>query len=149
MSSTRKYAPGRTVKEWVAPLLPDGTPNPDTRPPASVVARLYKQQNGLCPKSGIPIAPGRFIIEHVKPLSMGGENRESNLELWDASQSRDKTAREASTRAKADRVLQKHLGVKRSHGAPLPGTKRSGIRKRMNGTIERYNEETGQWEPYR
>jgi len=38
--------------------------------------------------------------------------------------------------AKADRVLKKNFGLK-PKGRPMPGSKASGLRKRMDGTVER------------
>jgi len=38
--------------------------------------------------------------------------------------------------AKTDRLIKKAAGVKRK-GRPMPGTKASGLRKRMDGTVER------------
>lgn len=40
--------------------------------------------------------------------------------------------------AKNKRQRQKHIGAFRSSSRPMPGTKRSGIRKRMNGNVERW-----------
>lgn len=40
--------------------------------------------------------------------------------------------------AKTARLLETAAGVKKQRGRPLPGTKASGLRKRMNGTVERW-----------
>lgn len=39
--------------------------------------------------------------------------------------------------AKTDRIIKKSAGVKKRKGRPMPGTKASGLRKRMDGTVER------------
>lgn len=39
--------------------------------------------------------------------------------------------------AKSKRVQDKHLGITKPKGRPMPGTKASGLRKRMDGTVER------------
>ena len=40
--------------------------------------------------------------------------------------------------AKTQRQQDKNNGIKTRKGRPLPGTKASGIRKRMDGTVERW-----------
>ena len=40
--------------------------------------------------------------------------------------------------AKTLRQQDKNLGIRKPKGRPLPGTRASGIRKRMNGTVERW-----------
>ena len=40
--------------------------------------------------------------------------------------------------AKTNRIIAKQAGVKKRKGRPLPGTKASGLRKRMDGTVERW-----------
>lgn len=48
------------------------------------------------------------------------------------------TAKATKRRAKADRQQARHLDTKVRKGPPLPGTRASGIRKRMNGEVERW-----------
>ncbi len=48
-----------------------------------------------------------------------------------------KTAVEAGERAKDYAVLEKEARVRAKPGRPLPGTKASGLRKKMNGEVER------------
>lgn len=40
--------------------------------------------------------------------------------------------------AKTVRLIANRAGVKKQKGRPLPGSKRSGMRKRMDGTVERW-----------
>lgn len=40
--------------------------------------------------------------------------------------------------AKTVRLIEKRAGVKKPKGRPLPGSKRSGMRKRMDGTVKRW-----------
>ena len=39
--------------------------------------------------------------------------------------------------AKVKRIVEKRLGLREPKGRPMAGTKRSGLRKRMDGTVER------------
>ena len=97
----------RKVEEWRGA-------SDDTALPASVYLRIYIAQKGRCAKCTRLLQGGNIEREHVKPISMGGENRESNIQLWCRSPcSSDKTKAEAAPRAKADRVMKKHIGAKK------------------------------------
>lgn len=58
----------------------------------------------------------------------------TNEQAWGPASRGDKTEI-----AKTKRIIEKQAGVKRKSGRPLPGTKASGMRKRMNGTVERWD----------
>jgi 5-methylcytosine-specific restriction protein A len=131
----------RDVPEWIGK-------DDNAMPPASVVRRIYEQQERRCPICTRELQPGKIVREHWKPIWAGGANRESNLRLvCTIPCARDKTRGEAKQRAKADRCLTKHLGLKppkkRSgvHRAPkrrpMPGTKASGWKHKLDGTWER------------
>jgi len=96
---------GRTVTEWIGKT-------PDSKVPASVRARVFLTHGGKCHISGRTIRPGEaWELEHIKPLSLGGEHREANLAPALVAPHRAKSAQEAGVRAKADRVRLKHLGI--------------------------------------
>ena len=98
---------GRTVAEWIGRT-------PDSKVPAHVRARIFVTHGGTCYLSGWKIGPADvWELEHVVPLSMGGEHRESNLRPALRDKHKIKTAAEATVRAKADRVRAKHLGITR------------------------------------
>lgn len=104
---------GRTVAEWIGAT-------PDSRPPKSVIDRLFLRQNGRCALSG-----RKFIVgdaphaDHIIPLKDGGENRESNLQLVHATAHRAKTAAENTGRAKERRIRLKHAGLWPKSTRPL------------------------------
>jgi 5-methylcytosine-specific restriction endonuclease McrA len=98
----------RSVDEWIGKT-------PDSRPPKSVLIRIFNRCDGVCHISGRKILPGMpWQAEHIKPLSMGGENRESNLAPALVEPHKEKTAAEAGVRAKADRIAKRHLGLTKS-----------------------------------
>jgi len=108
---------GRSVTEWIAS-------SPDAEIPKRVKLRIWEREGGMCSLTGRKIMPGEaYDFEHVKPLSMGGEHRESNLRLALREAHRAKTADEAGARAKADRIRAKHIGAwPRSKRPPaIPG----------------------------
>lgn len=97
---------GRSVPEWTGKT-------PDTKVPDIVRDRVFLRAGGRCYLSGRKIMPGdKWELEHVKPLSMGGEHRERNLRPALVAAHREKTKAEAADRAKADRIRRKHLGLK-------------------------------------
>lgn len=122
---------GRTVDEWIGKT-------PDTAVPGRVRARVFSRFGGVCQLTGRKIMPGdAWDLDHTKPLHMGGENREANLQPVLREAHRNKTASEAPARAKTDRVRAKHLGIKRRKGPPMPGSKASKWKRRVDGTVER------------
>lgn len=92
----------RAVTEWIGKT-------PDTPLPARVLLRIWEWQGGRCAKSGVKLYAGYYIKEHVKPLWLGGENRESNIALYAVAESTQKTKQEATVRAKVNRMKAKHL----------------------------------------
>jgi 5-methylcytosine-specific restriction endonuclease McrA len=107
----------RAVPEWRAA-------SDDAKVPKTVRLRVFERCGGVCHISRRKIRPGEaWELEHVKPLSMGGEHRELNLAPALVQPHREKTAREAGERAKADRIRAKHLGTWEKSSRPLPSRK--------------------------
>lgn len=95
----------RSVKEWVG-----ATDN--SKVPDSVRLRIFRSAGGVCHISGVVIQSGdKWELEHLVPLSMGGRHAESNLRPALVDAHKEKTAAEATARAKADAVAKKHLGI--------------------------------------
>jgi 5-methylcytosine-specific restriction endonuclease McrA len=76
-------------------------------------------------------------VDHTIPLIQGGENREKNLQAICLDCHLIKTKAEVAEKSKTARIRKKHLGLRKAKGRPLPGTKASGIRKRMDGKVEK------------
>ena len=91
-----------------------------------------------CENCGNVLRAGNIEYEHLDPDGLGGEPTLENCGVWCAVPcSSKKTRTEDNPRmAKADRILKKNFGLE-AKGRPMPGSKASGIRKRMNGTVER------------
>lgn len=125
----------REVKEWIGK-------NDDAMPPPSVFNRLYRKQNGICPECTRELKVGNITRDHIKALIFGGENRERNLRLICTNPcSLKKSGDETRRKAKADRCLNRDLGLKVPTRRPVPGSKASRI-----GT--RWNKHEGKWETY-
>lgn len=122
---------GRSVEEWVGK-------NADQAVPARVRLRVFERHNGVCHISKRKIQAGeKWELEHIRPLSMGGENRESNMAPALVQAHREKTAAEAGPRAKADRIRAKHLGTYPKSPRPL---KSRGFSKRWNDFGTRHHD---------
>ncbi|MGN6099852.1 MAG: HNH endonuclease [Devosia sp.] len=121
---------GRSVPEWIGRT-------PDSKVPDHVRLRIFRDHEGRCHISGRKSGPAdAWDVEHVIPLSMGGEHRESNLAPALRDKHKEKTRVEAKARARGDAAAKRHLGLtKPKH--PMPGSRNSKWRRRMDGTVER------------
>lgn len=82
------------------------------------------------------------VDEHLEPLWRGGSNVLTNRELWCKPCTKPKTAKEATERAKGNRVRDKHIGIDR-RSTSSGNRKLSGrYSKRFNGDI--VDKETGE-----
>lgn len=113
---------------------------PERRKPLTRRQRLeaHDTHGGTCCVCLLPIAPGEpFIDEHIIPLELGGSNDPSNRGIAHIPCAKIKTKLDQKLIAKASKRRAKHIGIKTHKSRPLPGTKRSGLRKKMDGTVER------------
>lgn len=100
-------------------------------------AKLFAERGGICGGCKQRIKAGDpWIDEHVIALALGGTNDWSNRELRCGDCAKEKTKEDLKRVAKAKRVYAKHVGAKKSK-RPMQGSKASGLRKRMDGTVER------------
>lgn len=88
------------------------------RKPLSRLARvrIFDAHRGTCCICHFKIDAGRgqkWIIEHIIPLWLGGDDDERNMGPAHEKCARDKTAQEAPVKAKSDRVRANYLGIKR------------------------------------
>ena len=120
----------RTVVEWVGAT-------DDTPIPARVKDRVRLRCGAKCSECGIAV-DGRIRgdVDHVRAIILGGENRESNLQLLCLPCHRSKTKRDVAAKAVAYRKRMKHLGFDKPK-RPFPGSKASGFKRKMNGEVER------------
>jgi len=122
---------GRSVPEWIGKT-------PDTPVPPRVRLRIFEAYNGTCYLSGIKIRPGDlWDLEDIKALCNGGENRESNKAPALKDKHKEKTARDVAEKAEVDRIKSKHLGLDKPKSRPMAGTKASGWKKCMDGSVVR------------
>ena len=124
----------RTVKEWVGKT-------DDSRPPQSVLIRLFESARGYCQNCAVKLKPGHWHADHKIRLKDGdGNNRERNLQALCEHCHREKTGQENKDQAKANRIKARTYGIKKpSKGRPVPGSKASPYKAQ-------YNRQTGRFE---
>jgi 5-methylcytosine-specific restriction protein A len=92
---------------------------------------------GRCAECRVEIGPATGLEwDHIIPLELGGDDMLENLQPLCRADHTVKTATDVARIAKAKRVSARHLGIKGAK-AIIPGSKASGLRKRLNGTVER------------
>lgn len=122
----------RAVKEWIGKT-------DDSRPPPHVRARIFKDHGGVCYLAKREIKSGEpWDLDHVIALINGGENRETNLAPALRDKHREKTKADVAEKSAAYHVAAKHIGISFRKGRPMPGSRASGLRRRMNGQVERW-----------
>lgn len=93
-----------------------------------------------CESCGVILTGGNIVYEHMQPDGLGGEPTLENCKVYCRKVcATRKTVDEDNPRmAKADRQLKASYGIRKPKGRPMPGTRASGIRKRLNGQVERW-----------
>lgn len=122
----------RTVAEWIGAT-------PDTAVPPRVRLRVLEKFKHACAGCTRSIATGDpWTCDHKQALINSGENRERNLQPLCAWCDPPKTAADVAEKSKVyDRTLN-HAGIRKAKGRPMPGTRASGVRRRMDGTVEKW-----------
>lgn len=121
----------RAVDEWIGKT-------PDTPAPPRVRLRVWDRDHGICQCGcGVKIRLGdKWQTDHIVAIINGGENRERNLRTLLVKHHAEKTREDVAEKSAVADRRKHHLGIKRS-SRPMPGSKASGLRKRMDGTVER------------
>lgn len=122
----------RSLPEWIGKT-------DDAPIPPRVQLRVFERFHGRC-QCGCnrKIATGEaWELDHVKALINGGEHRESNLQPLLKEHHKAKTVEDVSEKSITYKKKLMHHGIKKTRWRPLIGTKASGWRKRLDGTIER------------
>ena len=95
----------RSVPEWVGAT-------PDTPVPDRVELRVWDKKKGRCHRCTRKIPTGdNWVLEHVKALINGGENRESNLDLTCSWCVPEKNAEDMAEKSKVATIRKRHLGI--------------------------------------
>lgn len=120
----------RSVDEWIGKT-------DDSMPSDACKRRILDRQGWRCIISGVEFRDGvKAEYDHITPLWLGGENRESNLQAITSKAHAAKTRAEATVRAKVNRNQIKRVCSKSKK--PAWGN----LGKRMDGTV--YDKRTGE-----
>lgn len=100
-------------------------------------AEIFNAHAGTCSLCNGRIQAGEaWELEHTIPLAMGGADDPENLTPVHVKCHRAKTRGDVADIAKAKRREARHRGFWKAK-RPMPGSKASGLRKRLDGTVER------------
>lgn len=121
----------RSVPEWIGKTS-------DTPIPPRVRLRIFEAHGGVCHLSGRRIQAGEpWDCDHIVALVNGGEHRETNLAPALRDKHREKTALDVAEKSIVRRKRMKSLGIVPKKGRPIPGSKLSGLKRKMNGEVVR------------
>lgn len=121
----------RSTPEWIGKT-------PDTPVPPHVRVRIFDAHGGKCHIAKRKIKPGEpWDLDHIKALINGGENRESNMAPALRDKHREKTAADVAEKSRIYRKRAKDIGVTLRRSRPMPGSRASGLKRKMDGTVER------------
>lgn len=120
----------RSTPEWIGKTV-------DTTVPPHVRLRVFLRFERVCQECTVKIKDKRWICDHRTALINGGENRESNLGPIHETCDKKKTASDVAIKSRVYRKTAKDAGISLRKGRPMPGSRASGLRKRMDGTVER------------
>lgn len=124
----------RATEEWRGK-------SPDTAFPDYVRLRIAERDGWICQcgcMQKIEPTIDAWDTDHKVAIVNGGENRESNGATYFRKHHQQiKTPADLREKSERYRSQRRHFGMKKPHGRPMPGTKRSGWKHKMNGDWER------------
>ena len=100
---------------------------------------LFLKRKGICSVCSLKIDAGKaWDIDHVIPLALGGTNEAENLQILCKPCHQSKTAKNDIPRiAKTKRLKARHLGARAPSTRPIPGSRRSPWKRKMDGSVVR------------
>lgn len=106
--------------------------------PSKVRIAAFDRAKGRCEVCSAHLFVGKYQYDHIIPTAVGGPPTLENCRVACTSCHGTKTAKvDVPAIAKTARTKAKHIGAKTAKGRPLPGTKASGLRKKMSGEVQR------------
>ncbi len=100
---------------------------------------LFLKRKGTCAACTQKIEAGKaWNIDHILPLALGGTNAPENLQILCRPCHRSKTTHSDIPRiAKTKRLKARHLGARAPSNCPIPGSRRSPWKRKMDGSLVR------------
>lgn len=119
----------RSVPEWIGAT-------DDTKIPDRVKLRVFEAAKRLCQDCKRPIRGGdTWECDHIKAIANAGENREANLQCLCGWCHATKTKSDVGEKSVTARKAKKAAGITKSRWPAMPGTKASGLKKKMSGEV--------------
>ena len=106
-------------------------------------ARIFAAHEGVCHLCGFKIdgTHERWEVEHIIALEMGGEDEDENCAPAHVACHQQKTKADLAAIAKAKRMEQRAIGIRRTVRNPLPGSRGSPWKAKIGGGWVRRDEE--------
>lgn len=99
--------------------------------------RIFERFGGKCQLCRQAIGVKGFDLDHHIPLALGGEDIEENMRPLCRPCHKLKTRGDLGALARVRRLAAKHAGAKAPSRTPLPGGRRSGWKRKLDGTVVR------------
>lgn len=98
--------------------------------------KIFLANDGRCHLCTRKIAQGDdWIVEHPKARGLQGSDHIQDMKPAHVDCHKPKTAAEIAIMRKADRMGKAHLGIKRRKGKPIPGSRASRFKRRIDGSV--------------
>jgi 5-methylcytosine-specific restriction protein A len=99
--------------------------------------KAWDRCGGKCESCKVKLVVGKYAYDHVLPDALQGEPTLENCEVICTVCHGAKTPDDVRRIRKADRQRAGHVGAKRPPKGVIPGSKASGWKKKMDGTVVR------------
>jgi 5-methylcytosine-specific restriction protein A len=77
--------------------------------------KLFEKHKGTCALCGLEIKSKRWVVEHMRPLGLGGTNEvDENLRPVHEACAREKTIEDVKAIARAKRIKMRAIGIETS-----------------------------------
>lgn len=77
--------------------------------------KLFEKHKGTCALCGLEIKGKRWVVEHMRPLGLGGTNEvDENLRPVHEACAREKTIEDVKAIARAKRIKMRAIGIEKS-----------------------------------
>lgn len=102
-------------------------------------AKIFLARNGMCCLCHTQIVAHRddWFIEHPEALDLGGSDNDADLWPAHVRCKPRKDAADAALIASRNSSIDKNCVDARRKARPMPGSKSSGLKKKMNGEVVR------------
>lgn len=110
---------------------------------ASTKAKAFMRCNGRCEgmigevKCNADLRGTEWDCDHIKADWEGGDNTLENAQCLCKACHKPKSAEDNRLTKRADRKSRRDMGIRKSSSAIIPGSKASGWKKKMDGTVVR------------